>query len=459
MSTDAEASTPYITSSDLLAAPEVIKGQPAAALIDTAVKVPMKEKHDQIAAVHPSRPVSQIYYDPSNSLRSVEDTVYEGSFTQSFQSLTLPGSATLNMPANNLLSGVGIRIVMPTVPANVSFPRGWGYGLIQRVDIRYGAASVLTLLTDNVYLQVMAGCETYQKRMEVLRLGGEEVLNPTSGPIEAIMHIPLAFSKIRALLDQLPYDANLSKQIITITVYMNSGTAVMGGTGAPAFAAGLSLLSATFWAETAELINKTDSLAREMGKNPSLVYSYPLPVVYDQPVPNVAGAIFPVRASITLVGLKTGELLEFFFMVVPRNNNFPTLANDVINPFASIEITDLRLEWNGKLLFVQDGKLERLYAFQNDITPSVVPGSLLGSGTTSPFTSTPRDFPFYRLSVSRHFGSVLPSSVLPDGVDFGTSQLTLQFSTGSAAAFDLKMIYWYQGVWTTKDGDCNVIVG
>ena len=76
-----------------------------------------------------------VYYNQDVSLRPKCPVIKNSRFVQNFASLNLPSSNTLQIPNLSIVEMIAYRLVLPQVPVNVCLPRGWGYLLLNRLNI------------------------------------------------------------------------------------------------------------------------------------------------------------------------------------------------------------------------------------------------------------------------------------------------------------------------------------
>ncbi len=95
-------------------------------------------------------------YNQDVSLKPKCPVVKNSRFVQNFSSLNLPSSNTLQIPNLSIVELIGYRLVLPQVPNNVCLPRGWGYLLLNRLDVRIGSSTVLTFNKHQMLLDTLS---------------------------------------------------------------------------------------------------------------------------------------------------------------------------------------------------------------------------------------------------------------------------------------------------------------
>jgi len=341
---------------------------------------------------------NDLYYNKANSSVSLLECTFNYDQLISLPSLQFGSTSTINFPNSQFLDCVILHLVLPTLVANQSICRGWGPRMIKSIAWQLGASNStqIYLQTDSIFQFIMGQIESAEKRLEVLRLAGEEQLAPAIAPLggdaiptEAFWVIPLPFS---TMCDKLPIDTTLLQNNIQLQIqFENNPYAIYGGTGAVP----TSFLTAEILLRQGKLSDQSKSLRAEMIKSPSLMYGYPFCHAQSFITPSFTGAPF-VSGNMVQLDLNTfanADLLAISLTVVLNTDRTPTSVNSP-NPWAYQPLSNVQLQYAGQVLFNYPGY--QAYRLTNMLTggdqeASQIPGSYIFNGTTQPFSSAPQD--------------------------------------------------------------------
>jgi hypothetical protein len=407
--------------------------------------------------------LSQVYYD-TTGVMAKEDVYYGNYYKTQFPSLVLGGQGiVLQVNAVDLSRQIRVRMVLPSIGANISLPKGWGYHMISRIEYRYASSTTLNLDGEQHLLSVMSACETANKRDELMDLGGEEVFKSTGAvQPEAVVFIQLPHSKVRQLVHSKPIDNSLLSQGgYQIVLYLKPIAQIMGGSGAAAWqSANNSFVAAEWQVETGRIFDQADSIRGELMADPRLSYCYPF--VYQQPFTTTfTGAVSPQRAQVQLNGFRSGELLSILFAVASLDDiNGDGTAGGVKNALNNLDpLTNIRLTLNGNVLFDLEGKSHRLMGAYKSIDSSYFPASAFTplTQTTSDFASLPVKCYFVELDLSTESPKNFEGSRLTGLRDVGNSVINLEFSTATTGQYRLFAIYSYNACLEIKQGTSSFV--
>ena len=395
-----------------------------------------------------SQECQTIYYDQDVSLRPKCPVVRNTRFQQNFSSLNLPSSNTLQIPNISILDTMVYRVVLGPL-TDVCLPLGWGYLLVNRVDVRYGASTVLTFNKNQILADLLLKADSKEKQDYLLRLGGDEISATTASDSEAVCFLNVLTSRIRQATAKLPYDSNLLSQPVQITVYFDAVSSICGGTGT----APTSMVDGSFACSQLDFKNMMDSLKGEMTADPMVEYNHFL--VYRQDVSQQFtgsnNANSPV--NLTLTGFRWGTLLSVSFVVV-QNGNINTSSPNAKNPFLCERLSNINLVYNGQVLHRSLGHTEELFQMANRELPPIVSYSTL-SGSASPFTSTATNIYIYKLDLSQ-FASEISEGHLQSGINIGSNVMNLQFNTETNNTYSIFLGYDYNSAIRVSKGGAEV---
>jgi len=384
------------------------------------------------------RACDHIYYDDRSVAYKQEcDTIANVRFTQSFPSLTLPGSVTLQIPNMSIVDVITGQMGI-NFPTNVCAPRGWGYQLIDRIDYRIGGATTYSISGEQHALSVLEKCETLNKRDQLWRLGGDAVV--AAGQQYAYIFIDVPVSRIQALAPKLPFDSKMLTQPIQIIVYFKNGSQVFGGTGTIPTA----LSEGNFVIRQIDFKESGNSMAEDL-KGESML-SYVHPFLYQQTqlvIPNLTTAQNPNFITVPLQGFRYGNLVSLTFWAV-LNSNLSPAATNAVNPLVTLRLNDINLAFNGVILYNSVRDSHSLINLSNNLAPNYFETVSLAGTTSANFVMTAYNSYFYTIDMSQ-YSAKMKEGVIQSGLEVGSNVLTLKFSTpdSSAATFSLYVAFNY----------------
>jgi len=404
--------------------------------------------------------LSQVYYT-NTSVKTKEDVYYMNMYKTQFPSLSFGGQGiVLQVNAVDLSRQIRCRFVLPPIPANISLMKGWGYNMISRIEYRYASSTTLNLDGPQHLISVMSSCETANKRDELMELAGQEVSDAVAGNSEAIVFIQLPHSKVRQLIHSKPLDTSLLSQGgYQIVLYLNPMSQIMGGSGAAAWlASNNSFVSAEWQVETGRIFDQADSIRGELLANPSLEYCFPF--VYQQPFQTTFTGVVNGRAQIQLNGFRSGELLSILFGVAAIDDLNGNTSGGVKNGMSNLDpLQNVRLTFNGNVLFDLEGRSHRMVGTYKSIDSSYYPANAFTtlSQTTGPFTSLPVKCYFCELDLSTESPKNFEGTRLSGLRDVGNSVLNLEFSTQTTGQYKLFAIYNYNACLAISNGTASFV--
>lgn len=338
----------------------------------------------------PGKKLSELYYTKENStVEMIENTCTMGRFTQSLSSFSFSGSGAVNFPNSGFLGSVYCQITLPATLANQTLPRGWALMLIDHIDFSLGSSSISNLSINNhtIFQLIMEQCETQEKRSQVLKLAGEEILTAGVVPVGSFM-ILLPFSNICGLYHKKMLDMTLLNSPITVNVYFKAATSIYGGNTIPP----TSITSVQITARQSTISYPDQGLKPILRQNLSLKYS--LPFIHKQSyITNFVSGPLGVNGlapcSFTFDQFINSDLIAICLGVVKRNDVIPAVLGDSINAFNYAPLFNINLLYNGQTVFRADHNLHLLYDCSMGIGSSDFQGSVINPGVVAPFGSVP----------------------------------------------------------------------
>lgn len=402
--------------------------------------------------------MDDLYYSAMNStVELTECTFNMGRFSTSLSQLQFGGTSQIIIPNSSFCSGIYLSLTVPPVVANQTLPRGWGYAFLKSVSYLFGSSNVSQIdIPQQVLFQtLMMECETSERRSEIMRVGGEEILNPTTFNPTASVFIPLPFSSICGIKQKLPFDTSILDNPITLQISIARADEVYGGSGTKP----TQFLSGTVLLRQGDLSNKDQSLRGVLMKDPALMYSYPF--IHRQQGSNTGnvfnGSINPnPPVSVTLQSIINADLVAITFGVVPLSKLSNTAGITCPNPFAYDELSNIRVEFNGLVMYNSPGNIHKLVNLALTKGGSgYYSNSVITDSALAPFTSTAQDnYPVF-VDFSR-VRSACFDGTYSNVWRIGNNTLTLSFNTSTTNQYRLFVAYHYNGVVEVQNGQTRI---
>jgi hypothetical protein len=407
---------------------------------------------------------NDLYYNVMNSSVSLLECTFEYNQIQSLPSLQFGSTSTINITNDQFIDTITLHCVLPAIVANQSIVRSWLARMVKSVAWTLGSSNStqIYLQSDSIFQFLMGQCYSAEKRLEIGRLAGEEILAPQVPPagedtplVEAFLVIPTPFS---TLCNKLPLDTTMLQNNIQIQIqFENNPYAIYGGTGAVP----TSFLTAEFIYRMGKLSDQSKSLRREMILSPSLQYAYPFTHAQSFTTPSFTGATFS-SGRVVQLDLNTfanADLLAISLSVVANSDKSPTGLNTP-NPWNYADIYNVRLEFAGQTLFQFPSKMYRL---TNMLTggqqeSSAIPGSVVLAGTTQPFSSMPKDNYLIWFDFSRT-RAICEMDHLYNTWRLTNQTLRLTFNTPlTDVQYTAYLTYFYNGVAELQNGTSSIYI-
>lgn len=389
-----------------------------------------------------------------NVNKSACSVLQQTRYIQNFQSLNLPTSAILNIPNTDI-----VRFIVISASANVTLvagkalPSGWGYSLIDRLQVVINGSQTYTYDYQVLKNFMLGSFTTRQKRADVLQIGGARTTSSSAdAPFDLYLHVP-ALTKIPdSDCKSIPSDMMLNNNISQVIVYFKDPFQTFtDNTGTPTVSA-FTLNRGSFIVVNDTFTDRSLSLGNVLKVDPSASYLAPFQFIqtFSQPL---NGLSLASQNTLTLGGFRAGNLNGLLLAVDDR-----TLYTDGIPSVNAVELYDIVVTFNGVQLsnypsfiikLVQAGNNTDLLAVQVDES------NIVASRNVNQY--------IYQIQFSLE-DSFKNNSVIMNGLQIGNNQLQLSFrskrldvltSSGSTvfgASAVLKVGYIYTSSLMTSQG-------
>lgn len=432
----------------------------------------------------PGVKLSNNYYSLMNaSVETIETTYNTGRLTISLTSKDFGGQSQVVIPNSSFLGEVYLHLELPnlgfsrrggTYVEGSTLSRGWAYAAISSINFLFGSSNVsqISMNGQSLLQTVMMSADTAEKRSELFRLGGQEMLKPImfvdpvdglSKPnpmatITADILLPFPWSSSAGYHSKLPFDTNTLANPITIQIQFNPSTAIYGGANRDAWAS--SFLAATAIFRQGDLTNKDQSLRRTLENNKDLSMFYPF--IHKQsytPTMFLGSTDQNSPVSIPLLGFINADLVSIMIGVV-RVGLLTGTANGSPNIFQYDQLSNVNLQFNGLSMLNSPGQAWKLYQcaagsvgasyFQNSLIKPHVP-------TDPKRDSSPQDTYILTIDFSR-LRSMTFEGQFQNVWRIANNTLTLSFNTesGTDTQYQMYATYCYNGIAQINSGTTSI---
>lgn len=441
-------------------------------LVSQTVASPMDSMQDQELikklltrkAPHLANPgtvtAGNLYYDSSTCAVVLAECVQNfGRYSQSLTTLQMGGVASITIPNSSFLSGLFLYMQLGALPANTFCPRGWALNAIDNISFILGSSNVSQVnINSSTHAQMyLAAAETAEKRNLLLRLAGDEIqgLQAPGTVNEAYVQLQLPWSRINAQMKKLPVDTNLLSSPIIVQIKFKEPKDFYTGSGFSS--APQSFLQGRVLACQIDLDDKELSLKVPMMRDPSLISSYPFTYCQSFPIQNVAGSPV-IPSTMILQGIVNADLVGIGFAVIraDRVSGGPG-GTQPLSPFAYEQVKDVLLQYNGLTLYDAPGKMSQLYDMQDMGGSSVTPYSVVSSGGAGPYSSIPVDSFIYFIPFTRVRNTQFPD-FFQNSFRLANNALNLSFRCPETATYNVFVTYYYNAVFTIREGQSALVI-
>ena len=385
--------------------------------------------------------VDTFYYGETNIQKQAYPCIANTRFVQNFTNLGA-GSSQFVISPNQGVSDIVLQLQMPTTMSgtNLSLPNSWGYGLLNRVSVRYGSSGQFFWTGAQILLQNMYDAETNQKVDQLASLGGNYATGAACVGASALVYLKLPHNSIRADGKPLPFPSDLLVQPIVITVELLAPSAVFVSFGASVIPAALG--AAQMQVKQEILSDNSDLLARRVDMNQN-AYTFPLPYFCQQEVQVLCqngGA-----QSVNLTGFRGGEVKSILLWLTLNSQTQST----VWYPLTSVTLT-----YNGEIFSRFDGSSSQLWNLLQDSKSAQLNTSVVNTstGAATAYVSQWTECQFsqvclpYDKEVKNLHGKPILNAVV-----------NLQFSCPDASAYTLHAMYLYNASLLCSRGSSEYI--
>jgi hypothetical protein len=158
------------------------------------------------------------------------------------------------------------------------------------------------------------------------------------------------------------------------------------------------------------------------------------------------------------LGLISADLLAITFGVVrtDRLTRSAVAAGNSPSPFDYEDLRDIRLEFNGLIMYYAPGASYKLFNMQSMIGSGEFQNSVINAGLVAPFTSVPVDTNVVVMSFSR-LRQLTFEGQYQNVWQIGNNVLNLQFGgLAASTAYTMFATYHYNAVNESQNGQSTI---
>lgn len=406
------------------------------------------------ASIRPGEMVDTYYYGETNLEKQAYPAVVNQRFVQTFTN-TGAGSSQFVISPNQGVSDIVVQMVMPTIATTtgLALSAGWGYGIVNRVSVRYGSSAQYFWSGQQMLLQNLIDAENGPKTDAIVALGGSAVSGAACSGAVANLYLKLPHNSVRAAGKPLPFSSDLLVQPIVITIELLAASSVFilnngGGSIATAPAA---LANAQLQVKQEMLTDTADLLARRVDMNTS-AYTFPLMYFCQQETQVPVASTSNVLNSVNLTGFRAGEVRNIVLWA--SLNSDQVVGAGSYNPLLWQPITQVQLTYNGEIFTRFDGNSGQLWNLSCDEKSQSVNYSYWANGAAAaaPAISTWVDCPFSQVNVPYD-----KEMKLVHGKPILNAVVNLQFLLPTTGAYTLHAMYLYNASLLCSRGSAEYI--
>jgi len=406
------------------------------------------------ASIRPGDMVDTFYYGETNIEKQAYPCVVNNRFVQNFTNLGQGSSQFIISPQQGV-SDIVVQLQMPVIATTtgLALSQGWGYGLVNRISVRYGSSAQYFWSGAQLLLQNLIDAENNPKVNAVLNQGGNFAAGAACSSAQAYLYLKLPHNSCRASGKPLPFSSDLLVQPIVITIEMLASNAVfVVQTGGSIATAPVALAAAQLQVRQEMLTDTSDLLARRVDMN-SHAYTFPL-MYFAQQETQVQLQATASSQTVNLTGFRAGEVKNIVLWLTLNTEQVP--GNGSFNPAKWYPLSTVTLTYNGEIFSRFDGGSGSLWnlvcdekAQAVDVT-SAVAGAAAGNYLTAP--SYWLDCPFSQVNVAYD-----KETKLIHGKPILNAVVNLSLTTPDNSAYTLHAMYLYNASLLCSRGSSEYI--
>jgi len=357
--------------------------------------------------------------------------------------------------------------------ANFALSRGWGYSMIDSINVRYGGSSTYYWSGSQMLLLNCVDMQDAVSRDTLFELGGSAALgtNPVTTGNDftdsqyAYCYLNLPHNTPNGDgLKMNPLPSELLRSPVLVTVNLVNTSSVFSCVGT---ASGLlpfqPVAEAFFQVRQIRMINSSDLLTAT--QNPmNITYTYPLKYfAQTESVTNLSTVADPAQPiNVSLTGFRNGQVRSIL-LYLQNKADTPVVAdgsgNKVYNANTWFAPENIELSINGEIYYVSKWGSSLLIDLVNNKQPTrlaTAPVQLNAGSTALQFVSGGYTSQYVKVDFSQHNDPITENSLLVAGRTISNSIVNLSFTVPSAGSgWLLRAVYLYNSSLVFAGGNCE----
>lgn len=420
------------------------------------------------ASIRPGEMKDMMYPGETNVEKQAYPAIVNTRFLQTFTNLG-QGSSQFVISPNGGVSDIILQMATPTgTYTNTALPSGWGYGIINRLSVRYGSSAQYFWTGVQCFLENVLDAENNTKVDQLLQLGGTAAVGAAIPGQNAFVYLKLPHNSCRASGKPLPFPSDLLVQPIVVTVELFGLNQILinqAGAGAPA-GVPVTLASASLQVKQEMLTDSSDQLARRVDMN-SHALTFPLPYFAQQEttIAVTTNGNNDVN-SVNLTGFRAGEVKQIVLWLTPLSSQglsgvtglagLQTPGSGNYQPLFWQAMNDVQLTYNGEVFNRFDSGSAAMWNIVEDQKSSVVANyTLQNAGAVG---STQQNLPYVKCDFAQVSVPWDRESLLVHGKPILNAIVNFQFRAPTAStSYVLHAMYIYNASLLCSRGSAEYI--
>ena len=357
--------------------------------------------------------------DNENVNKSACSALQQVRYITNFQSLSLPGSATLNIPNTDIVKDILISAdVSFTLSANKALPQGYGYKLLDRIQVTINGSQTYTYDAQLLKNLMLLSLATRDKKSDYLALGGDRITSGSVGSFDLVLNVPAMTRVPDSNCKSLPLDCKMFNNISQVIVYWKDPAQVFSGIATNmTFTRGQFIVVNDVWTDSSL------SLGNVLRADPSAQYLAPFQFIQTFSVPLNGDSVGTDVAAgnqvtKTISGFRYGNMTGILFAVED-----PSLYDNGNPSVCAVEMVDFQIIFNGVQLYNAPGQtLKLIQANANTCLQTVQ----VDENTDTTLNKNPVNEPLYEAQFSLS-DIAKNNSVVQQGLQIGNNSLQVSF--------------------------------
>jgi len=404
---------------------------------------------------------SDVYYpDPDNSEKACFRTTQNTKFSQAF-STRGAGTSVFSLPPANGYQHIVVQFQLPDLTGantGLAVPRGWGYGLINRISYRIGGSSMYFITGDQILNDCLRQAPNGGAVDDLFALGGQQLSGAQLAGTGNFGYVWLALPWVKSTSEGLPtpLPTDLLTQLTQVQVEVNPLSAIFTQAGVGPSPIPSELLSAQFTAQQVALNNQGDALARRVDMTTNSL-SYPISFTQQKVVVPLGSVPAGTAQTVSLTGFRAGEVTKIVCWLTRASDASGLAPATAKNPNRTYPISSLQMTYAGEVFASYTATSSQLFNLVNDKKSPKWAGTTLTFGGGA-YTVTPDIYHWVELPFAQPYSvAETGNRMLVSGKEITNGQVALSLVTPSQQSdWQLNVSYIFNSVIVFGAGSADL---